>query len=291
MSFGDTISGSREVLQPAVSGSRIYGRNQKLMSFYSSSLSASLEIAYSSSYYNVDLDNLVEHNTALFNRTYAGSKNVLKTSADHKSPVEVIITAPTKLVTTKTGDSTLTTGEGIVPDFKERDERKEKRPVKLTLPKNLTEGFILGPKGELPLFPRMLLDENDVLLPEVVEEIKKQEIPIKKLRGLKGLKKAKMLMEEVIETDADMKKKLKEKRKAEGRPKRKTKRKAKTSKPRVEPKKSLIENVRAKYKKGAERKEITPPQKRVKNPVYKKKVTPPTKKSDKRQRRGSKGRK
>ena len=137
----------------------------------------------------------------------------------------------------------------------------------------------------------MLLDENNVLLPEVVEEIKKREIPIKKLRGLKGLKKAKMLMEEVIETDADRKKKLKEKRKAEGRPKRKTKRKAKTSKPRVEPKKSLIENVRAKYKKGAERKEITPPQKRVKKPVYKKKVTPPTKKSDKRQRRGSKGRK
>ena len=98
-------------------------------------------------------------------------------------------------------------------------------------------------------------------------------------------------MEEVIETDADRKKELRENRKAEGRPKRKTKRKAKSSKPRVEPKKSLIEDVKAKYTKGAERKEITPPQKRVKNPVYKKKVTPPTKKSDKRQRRGSKGRK
>ena len=112
-----------------VSGSRIYGRNQKLMSFYSSSLSASLEIAYSSSYYNVDLDNLVEHNTALFNRTYGGSKNVVKTSADRKSPVEVIITAPTKLVTTKTGDSTLTTGEGIVSDFKEADDREDVRDI------------------------------------------------------------------------------------------------------------------------------------------------------------------
>jgi hypothetical protein len=277
MSFGDTISGSREVLQPAVSGSRIYGRNQKLMSFYSSSLSASLEIAYSSSYYNVDLDNLVEHNTALFNRTYAGSKNVLKTSADHKSPIEVIITAPTKLVTTKTGDSTLTTGEGIVSDFKERDERKEKRPVKLMLPKELTEGFILGPKGELPRFPKMLVDDNGVLFPEVVEAIKEREIPIKKLRGLKGLREAKRLVEDVVETDADRKKKLVEKRKAEGRPKRKTKRKAGTAKP----------------KKKTERKETKPLQKRIKNPVYKKKVTPPVKRRGKTspKKRGGKGRK
>ena len=72
--------------------------------------------------YNVDLDNLVEHNTALFNRTYGGVKNILKTSVDRNSPIEVIITAPTKLVTTKTGDSTLTTGAGIVSDFKERDD-------------------------------------------------------------------------------------------------------------------------------------------------------------------------
>ena len=129
MSFGDTISGSREVLQPVVSSSRIYGRNQKLMSFYSSPLSASLEIAHSSSYYNVDLDNLVEHNTALFNRTYGGVKNVVKTSADRKSPVEVIITAPTKLVTAKAGDSTLTTGEGMVPDFKEADDREDERDI------------------------------------------------------------------------------------------------------------------------------------------------------------------
>jgi hypothetical protein len=277
MSFGDTISGSREVLQPVVSGSRIYGRNQKLMSFYSSSLSASLEIAYSSSYYNVDLDNLVEHNTALFNRTYAGSKNVVKTSADRRSPVEVIITAPTKLVTAKTGDSTLTTGDGMVSDFKERDERKEKLPEKLQLPRELTEGFILGPKGELPRFPKMLLDENGVLLPEVVEEIKEREIPIKKLRGLKGLREAKRLVEDVVETDADRKKKLVEKRKAEGRPKRKTKRKAGTAKP----------------KKKTERKETKPLQKRIKNPVYKKKVTPPVKRRGKTspKKRGGKGRK
>ena len=89
----------------------------------------------------------------------------------------------------------------------------------------------MGPKGEFPRLPRLLLDENGVLLPEVVEVIKKREIPIKKLRGLKGLKRAKRLVEDVVETDADRKKKLREKRKVEGKPKQKTKRKAGTAKP------------------------------------------------------------
>ena len=88
-------------------------------------------------------------------------------------------------------------------------------------------------------------------------------------------------MEDVVETDADRKKKLVEKRKAEGLPKRKIKRKAGTAKP----KKKFVED-----KKGTERKETKPLQKRTKNPVYKKKVTPPTKQSGKGRRRG-KGRK
>ena len=154
------------------------------------------------------------------------------------------------------------------------------------LPKELTEGFILGPKGELPRFPKMLLDENDALLPEVVEAIKEREIPIKKLRGLKGLKRAKLLVEDVVETDADSKKKLVEKRKAEGRPKRKIKRKAGTAKP----KRKFVKDKKATHTKGTERKETKPLQKRTKNPVYKKKVTPPTKQSGKGRRRG-KGRK
>ena len=245
MSFGDTISGSREVLQPMITGSRIYGRNQKLMSLYSSSLSASLEIAYSSSYYNVDLDNLVEHNTALFNRTYGGVKNIVKTTADRKAPIEIIITAPTKLVTAKVGDSTLTTGEGIVPDFKEADDRE---------------------------------DERDIL------HLKRKK---KKLRGLKGLREAKFIVENIVETDADRKKKLREKRKAEGRPKRKIKRKAGTAKP----KKTFVEDKKAKYTKGAERKETGTRQKRIEKPVYKKKITPPAKQSGKGRRRGPKGRK
>ena len=126
MSFGDTLNGVKEVLQPFISGSRIYGRNQKLMSFYSSSLSASLEIAYSSSYYNVDLDNYQHLTQGLINSYYVGVKNNANTTSDGQSPVEVIISAPTKLVTTKGGDSTLKTGDGIVSDYKEAASKEEK---------------------------------------------------------------------------------------------------------------------------------------------------------------------
>ena len=107
------------------------------------------------------------------------------------------------------------------------------------------------------------------------------------LEGLKGLKRAKRLVEDVVETDADRKKKLREKRKAEGRPKRKIKRKAGTAKP----KKTFVEDKKAKYTKGAERKETGTRQKRIEKPVYKKKITPPAKQSGKGRRRGPKGRK
>ena len=87
------------------------------------------------------------------------------------------------------------------------------------------------------------------------------------------MKRAKRLVEDVVETDADRKKKLREKRKAEGRPKRKIKRKAGTAKP----KKTFVEDKKAKYTKGAERKETGTRQKRIEKPVYKKKVTPSAK--------------
>ena len=60
------------------------------------------------------------------NSFYLGVTNNIKTTSDGKSPIEVIISAPTKLVTTDEGESTLTTGDGIVPDFKE-DGKDEKQ--------------------------------------------------------------------------------------------------------------------------------------------------------------------
>jgi hypothetical protein len=165
-----------EVFQPVVTGSRIYGRNQQIMPHYSSSLSASLFIAYSSSLFNVDLDNQVEQDTALFNRVYAGVKNTKKTTIDGGSPVEIIITAPSKLVTTKDSDSTLKTGEGIVSEFKEKEPEKDK------------------------------FDPNIIEEPQASEEVlipgKPLTIKGKKLRGLKGLAKKKRGTPEKPITDA-----------------------------------------------------------------------------------------
>ena len=172
-----------EVFQPVISGSRIYGRNQQIMPHYSSSLSASLFKAYSSSLFNVDLDNQVEQATALFNRNYAGVKNTKKTTLDGGLPIEVIITAPSKLVTTKDSDSTLTTGEGIVSKFKEVEDEKDK-------------------------FDPVIITEDE-LLEEPKIEGKPRRMKNKKLRGLKGL--AKLRRGTVIRpiTDADIMREIK----------------------------------------------------------------------------------
>jgi len=117
MSFGDTLNGVKEVLQPIISGSRIYGRNQKLMNFYSTPYSASLNIAHSSSYYNVDLDTLAEQQQSKFNMFYGGVKNTNRTTWDGGEPIEYIITSPTKLVTVEGGNTSLKTGDGQVSEF------------------------------------------------------------------------------------------------------------------------------------------------------------------------------
>ena len=128
MSFGDdTILGAKEVLQPVISGSIVYGKNQQIMPHYCSSFSASILKSYSSSFFNVDLDTKVDQSTALFNTFYAGVKNSPKTAIGN-NPIEVKISAPTKLVTVEGGDSTLDTGDGIVPDFVEVTEEPKVIP-------------------------------------------------------------------------------------------------------------------------------------------------------------------
>ena len=126
MSFGDTLEGVKGGVQSVVSGSRIYGVNQLTENFFTSSDDAINFKPNSSSFKNTDLDNFTNLPQALRNSFYEGVKNTNKTTVDGKSVIEVIISAPTKLVTTEEGDSTLTTGDGIVPDFKE-DGKDEKQ--------------------------------------------------------------------------------------------------------------------------------------------------------------------
>ena len=123
MSFGDTLNGAKGGPQAFISGSRVYGVNQKTYNFYTSSADAYIENANSSSFRHTDLDNFSGLFQGLRNSFYEGVKNTIKTTFDGKSPIEVIISAPTKLVTTEEGDSTLTTGDGIVPDFVDGEDK------------------------------------------------------------------------------------------------------------------------------------------------------------------------
>ena len=130
MSFGETIDSAKEVIVPVISGSRIYRKNQKTMNFYTSSADALILNANSSSLFDIDLDNSSMIGQGLFNSFYGGVKNTRKTTTDGNPPVEVIISAPTKLVTTEEGESPLRTGDGIVSGFKEPVENVDKPKVR-----------------------------------------------------------------------------------------------------------------------------------------------------------------
>ena len=127
MSFGDTLNGVKGGEQSFISGSRVYGINKKITKFYSTIESSSLDNYHSSSFYPIDLDNFSHLNQGLRNSYYLGVKNNKKTTSDGNPPVEVMISAPTKLVTTDEGESTLKTGDGIIADFKEGDGKDEKQ--------------------------------------------------------------------------------------------------------------------------------------------------------------------
>jgi hypothetical protein len=100
--------------------------------FYTTEASFSLQLPNSSSWYDVDLDNLVEHSQAKMNSFYAGVKNTSRTTVDGGRPIEVVITSPTKLVTQESGDSTLKTGDGKVSDFKYKDAKKQQKIPKVS---------------------------------------------------------------------------------------------------------------------------------------------------------------
>ena len=138
MSYGDTLNGAKGGQQDFISGSRTFGISKREIPHYSSSLSASLFKNFSSSYVHSDLDNYSFLPQGLRNSFYDGVNNNASTTSDGKSPVEVIISAPTRLVTTEEGESTLITGDGIVPDFKDIEEDKDEKELSiLTLKKML----------------------------------------------------------------------------------------------------------------------------------------------------------
>tara|TARA_Y100000592_G_scaffold18660_1_gene28505 strand:- start:825 stop:7754 length:6930 start_codon:yes stop_codon:yes gene_type:complete len=117
----------KQVHMPIISGSRVFGRNQKRQRFFASASQALNGTFSSESFKDIDLDVVAEQSLGLFNSFYAGSKNTLKTTADGGSPIEITITSPTKLVTDKEGESSLKTGDGKISNFKFKGKKKKSK--------------------------------------------------------------------------------------------------------------------------------------------------------------------
>ena len=184
----DSLSIVREVHQPIISGSRIYGRNQKTAKFYTTEASHSANLPNSSSFFDVDLDNLVEQSQAKMNSFYAGVKNTSKTTIDGGRPIEIVITSPTKLVTQESGDSTLKTGDGKVSDFKFKDQKQ--KPV---IPKVSDGGFKADGTLDEVEFQKLKGDKELIKDVPVVEEEMSPRLRLKKekKKRKKGTKKKK----------------------------------------------------------------------------------------------------
>ena len=180
MSFGDTLDGVKGGQQDIISGSRIYRVNQKTNNFYTSAANALIENENSSSFENTDLDNFSHLFQGLRNSFYEGVKNNNKTTIDGKPVIEVIISAPTKLVTTEEGESTLNTGDGIIPDFKESVGNDE-----IVLTQTFEEGRIKKKKKK-----RGLKGENKRV---ETDQDRKKVIRIKNIE--KEIKSGKLIME------------------------------------------------------------------------------------------------
>jgi hypothetical protein len=95
-----------EGAQPFISSSRLSEHNQIKLNFYSSSISHSLGLAYSSSYKAAEYEN-IGYGSDLFRLYYSGAKQTKYTTPDGGLPVEITVTSPTVLVTQEPGKSAL----------------------------------------------------------------------------------------------------------------------------------------------------------------------------------------
>ncbi len=98
-----------EVLQPQITGSRVSAHNKQLVKWYSSSLSQSQDLFYSSSFARSTHDTRYEEFSSLANLFFEGCKNTRSTTIDGADPVETTDTKPTRLVVQEPGISRLRT--------------------------------------------------------------------------------------------------------------------------------------------------------------------------------------
>lgn len=97
-----------EVLQPMITGSRAARFNKTKVYFYSSSLSASKDLPYSSSLESTDYESLFTSHTGLANLAYNGCKNFGLNQPDGSpNPVEIFEVNPYSVTVDKKADSNL----------------------------------------------------------------------------------------------------------------------------------------------------------------------------------------
>ena len=99
-----------ESFPPNVSGSRLSRFNQETIPFYSSSLSASVNMPYSHSLQPSEFESVYDNHTALFNLAYAGCKeNGNTVPFGEQKAVEIFETNPYQVKTDKAGGKYLDT--------------------------------------------------------------------------------------------------------------------------------------------------------------------------------------
>ena len=140
VNYGGPSHVYQEATGAMVMHQRVSERNQEYKFSYNSEISWSLSSKYSidkfenlyssRSLHESDKDTGYQDTISLRRLFYEGVKNTNKSTVDGKSVIEVIISAPTKLVTTEEGDINLTTGDGTVPDFKSDD--KDEKTLSMT---------------------------------------------------------------------------------------------------------------------------------------------------------------
>ena len=95
-----------ETLQPNITGSRISEHNEYKYKIYTSSLDAYQDNPFSSSFEPAEYQSMA-YDSKLFRLFYKGLLLTKDNTIDGKSPVEITITSPTRLVTQEPGDSKL----------------------------------------------------------------------------------------------------------------------------------------------------------------------------------------
>lgn len=106
ITFGGTITEFVEATQPVIDRARLSEHYQVKRKFYSSALSASLDLPSSASFHPSEFESMAK-DSSLFRVYYKPIPLTKKNTIDGKEPVEITLTSPTVLISQEPGESPL----------------------------------------------------------------------------------------------------------------------------------------------------------------------------------------